>query len=145
MADPARRIGWAERRDGALAGLFFGTLGAGIHLVITLILGVAGWWRDTAGSFGQFFLAQLVYSGIIVMGVGVLGAWWDLRRSRGGRTGLWLFGSAIVSGGILSLLKAPVWRWDVRTWGWLLLMTPMFAWVFASGGSKRAVPRADKP
>jgi hypothetical protein len=143
VAEPAPEIGWAERRDGALAGLFFGALGAGLFLVIALVFGAVGWWRGTASSFGQFFLAQLVYSAVIVVGVAALGAWWDLRRSRGGRLGLWLTGSAIISGAMLSLLRAPVWRWDQKTWGWLLLMTPAFAWVLASGGSRRAGPGTD--
>lgn len=109
VTEPPSRIGWAERRDGALAGLFFGALGVVLHLVIALIFGLVGWWRDSTETFGQFFLAQLVYSLVIIMGVALLGALWDLRKSRRGRTGLWLLGAMIVSGAMLSLLKAPVW------------------------------------
>jgi hypothetical protein len=133
MAEPVRRIGWAERWDGAVAGLFFGAVGAVVHLNVTLIFGVVGWWRDSTETFGQFFLAQLVYSLVIIIGVALLGALWDLRKSRSGRTGLWLLGALIVSGAMLSLLKAPVWKWDIKTWGWLLVMTPAFAWVLGSG------------
>jgi hypothetical protein len=136
VAEPARRIGWAERRDGAFAGLFFGAIGAAVHLVIALIFGLVGWWRDVAATFGQFFVAQLGYSLAIVIGVSLIGAFWDLRKSRGGRMGLWLLGALIVSGAMLSLLRAPMWKWDLKTWGWLLVMTPAFAGVLASGRSQ---------
>lgn len=143
VGDTPRKIGWDERRDGALAGSFFGAIGAVLHLIFALVVGLAGWWRDSAPTLGQFLLSQLAYSGVIVVGGGVLGALWNLRVSRAGRLALWLIGAAVVSGAMISLLKGPIWSWDTATWGWLLLMTPAFAWVLASGRSKPRAGRSD--
>ena len=138
MADPPRPITWSDRRDGALAGTFFGTIAALVFLLLAVIMGVAGWIHEVAATFREFLTAQLAYAPIWIAGGGILGAIWDFRRSRYGRMTLWLIGSAVVSGSMISLLKAPVWRWDWKAVGWVALMTPLWAWVFASGSSRRA-------
>ena len=82
-------------------------------------------------------LAQMLYAVVIILGIAVIGAFWDLRKVRIGRLSLWLAGGLLVSGAMISLLKAPVWRWNAGVLGWLLIMGPVFAWVFGSGPSKR--------
>ena len=133
MPEPVSRVSWSDRRHGAEAGAFFGMVGGFIHLGIALVTGLAGWWHDSAATIGQFAVAQLAYAGIVVAGGALLGSLWDLRASRAGRWMLWLIGAAVVSGAIVSLRKGAVWRWDLATWGWLLIMTPAFAWVLGSG------------
>lgn len=137
MADRRPRIGWPERRDGAIAGLFFGAIAVVIYLVLSLIVGLFGWWRDTAATFGKFMIAQMAYALVIILGIAVIGAFWDLRRSRIGSFVLWLGGGLLVSGGMISLLRGPLWTWGATNWGWLSIMAPAFAWVFASGKPKQ--------
>jgi len=134
VSEPVSQVSWSDRRDGGLAGAFFGLVGGLIHLAIALVIGLVGWWRDSATTIGQFAGAQLAYAGIIVAGGGLLGALWNLRASRAGRWVLWLMGAAVVSGAIVSLRKGAIWRWDPTTWSWLIIMTPAFAWVLGSGG-----------
>jgi hypothetical protein len=137
VAERRPQIRWPERRDGAIAGLFFGAIGAAIHLAFSLIVGLAGWWRDTAETFGRFMAAQVLYSVVIILGIMAIGAFWDLRKVRIGRLVLWLAGGLLVSGALISLLKAPVWKWNAAVGGWLLIMGPAFAWVFGLGSSRR--------
>ena len=131
-----RAISLSERRDGALAGAFFGLLGGVLFLVLALGVALVGWWKESATSAGGFLLAQLAYVPVIIIGVAALGFFWSVRRSGAGRVVLWMIGAALTSGALLSLRKGPIWSWDLSTWRWLLLLTPAFAWALGSGGAR---------